>query len=1083
MTNTTSQRGIALCVALLICLALPLSSAMGSDLGLNAASGRIGTLPGMTYMERNGTLAFGYGKIYIDPAGATVPVLLNGEGRSLGGGQLTRDFAEAAVLKQGFSDGGELRTTLTPEADGSMTLRQSATVPSGGISGASFTLTVPIDYDIIIPAWNGIRLTKDNPAPYFAKLVYPNVWSAQMLLIQTETGGLLIHADDNGSQFKSLNITSDDNYFYLTLECIPQAPFTDYTAFDAVPWRMIPYAGDWLQGALRYKAYASETFGLNEIQSAKPEWSQDIQLVCLMDMVDRQLIDELAKLCDPTKTMLQLVNWRQSNYDTDYPNYAVRSGLKEGIAYAHTLGFKVSVHANMIGAHLDNADYLNNNLEDATALDSRTLEPVIERYSAYGTDYAFAQINQASTVWQDVLIAQLTRVVEETGVDIIHLDQSLLCFNDGRGLVNGMTSMQGNVELQRRLAEALPNVVLSGEGINEFNMRYTSLLQQHVYGLDNASKTWSEGWFDQICPITSVLFGDYVTFYHYPALPTTNEASESYYQAWYRAGNQRANEIPCLYRMSLDELKAPTETMAMVLEEARFRQENMPVIDLNPWGEDVLLSLKLQDGTIAQWKKDDYGSYFLPDASKPDEVTARFVSGVEKAPVQGSIKGWRMYDEEQLLGLRSDESYLVSSEPRDLLASHISKVDKNLTTRVFEETDAYAIVGLAEIESSNERVISLLKYGGEMRAGELLVDGTVNSTVTFNSLNNFGFKLPSQAEIRHYNDRIFMHPSWINERDVIGCAWLEADVTLDVYGKTVFTASPQMASAVNAALGDGVDYKFYFWEKDDPTRANMVSYEVYVPSEIGTPITLDLTAFEGKTITLRIECYPHDYPANDSSVLVAPCIVQTRGNEEKMVTYEVTLSKPPITALSLSGKAQLNQLSDTVYEVTSGISDTVFFIYENAPIKGYADLTVLPRVDLWKMDDGQTKAVQGGREPSQAVLEIGKELRNGILSIPPDNGTISMNYLVALPTKAMQFYGALALKDNAKNSNGVTYILRVNGEVLFEKEIQQGSNFEEVMVDLSAYADSTVLLSLEVNANGDSVDDYAFWGDPSLEYR
>lgn len=1059
-------------------LTLPVSS-FAVDLGLNMSNRRIGAVPGITLAERNGTLTFGHGKVYMDFAS----ILMDGEGKTLAHQTLEKDFSDIAVVSQRFSGDTSLKTRISVETDGSMTLVQNVENAPNGVSGVSFTLKVPIDFDIVIPAWNGIRLTKENPAPYFAKFVYPNVWSAQMVLIQGDTGGLLVHADDNGFQFKSLSVSSDEGYFYLSFECVPQAPFTDHVDFTSIPWRFVPYAGDWIQGALVYKAYAAQTFGLDEINAAKPDWAHDIQLVCLMDMVDRELVTELARLVEPSKTLLHLVNWRQSNYDMDYPNYAVRAGLKEGVAYAHTLGFKVSVHANMLGAHLDNADFLAYNLSEAAALDSRSKEMVIEGYSAFGIDYSFAQMNQASTIWQDVLIAQLVRVVEDTGVDVIHLDQSLLCFNDGRGLVNGMTSMQGNVELQRRLAEALPDTVFSGEGVNEYNMRYASLLQQHVYGLDNGSQTWSETWFDQICPINTVLFGEYITFYHYPALPTTQAGSETYYQAWYRAGNQRAGEIPCLYRMSLADLKAPTETMKLVLNEAVFRQQQMPVLDLNPWEKDVLLSLKLQNDVIAQWKKDAYGSYFVPDISKSEEITTRFVTGVEKAQVSGSIQGWKLYDDEWIYGLRPDQSYLVTSIPRDLDATHISLVEKNLTTRALQETDAYAIVGLTEIESSNERVISLLKHGGEMRAGESLADEATNTTPAFNSLTNFGYKLPSQAEIRHYNDRIFMHPPWINEFDNIGYAWMETDIQLDTYGSTVFTAAPQMGSAVNAALSDGVVYKFFIWEKGDESKTNMISHQVHVTSEIGTQISLDLTDFEGKTITLRIEAHPHKTPRHDSSTVVAPQVVQTRGKEEQMITYEIVLKKSPVDVLSLSGKAQVVKISDLVYRVACGLSDTVYFIYENQPIKGYADLTVLPRVNLWKMDDGQTKVVTGGMEPYQEVIEISSELRNGLLAVPPENGTVSMIYLVSLPEKPMQLYAALAFKENASNGNGATYRVLVNGEVIFTYNDVAGTPFEEISVDLSAYLNSTVLLALEVCANGDNIDDLAFWGDPSLEYR
>lgn len=1070
-------------IALAVCL-LALLIAVGahaSDLGLNKSNRKVGVAGGVTIAEANGTLTFGYGKLRVDLDAGRLKTADGVE--TSGAGDLEKVFDETARITQSWQEGISLLSDFLPQADGTMRLRQSAQAPAGGVSGASFTLIVPIKYDLIIPAWNGIRLSQENAAPYMSTMPYPRVWQAQMLLIQAETGGLLIHALDDGAQFKSLSVTSDELYFYVKIETIPQAPFTAYTQFDTVEWAFVPYAGDWQNGAMRYRAFANETFGLDKIDAQKPEWAHDIQLVCMMDMVDKSVVDEIAKYVDPSKTLLQLVNWRQAAYDTDYPNYSVRPALKEGVAYAHSLGFKVSVHANMIGAHLDNADYIAHNLADSASLDARTLEPVIEGYTAFGVDYAFAQINQASTVWQDVLIDQFTKVVEETGIDCVHLDQSLLCFNDGRGLVNGMTSMQGNVELQRRLSEALPGVVFSGEGINEYNMRYASLLQQHVYGLDNGSRSWSETWFNQICPLTTLLFGDYVTFYHYPALPTTQSAHEEYYQAWYRAGNQRAGLIPCLYRENAGDIRNQTETTALVLWDAAFRMENSPVLDTEPWAEDVLLSLKLKDGKTAQWRRDEYGTYFLPDIQNPDEVAVRFISHVEKAKVSGKITNWPLYDGEWIFGLDSKKSYLVSDMPRDLEATHIAAAEKNLTTRSFEETEAYTIVGLKEIVSTSERVVNLLQYGGVMRAGETLLDGTVNLTPEFNSLSNFGYLLPRQGQIRHYNDRIFFHPPWLNEGAGIGHAWLEADIELEEYGKTVFTASPQMGSAVNAALSDGVLYKFMVWEKGVEDSTQMISAQIHVTSELGTPISLDLTPLEGKTVTLRIEAWPYNTTGNDSTAVVAPQIVQTRGQVEQEISYELITARVATDFLSLSGKARITPLAQQRYQVDCPISDTVFFLYDSQPLQGFADLTCEPFVSAWALDSGEHKAVPDGLIPSQLVMEVGEELRNGLLMIPPTDGAVCTHFLFSLPDKPMRFYAALGIKKGADAGNGVTFLVQANGETIASREVLPGNEFLEISVDLSAYAGKNLLLTLAVNANGASTEDYAFWGDPCLEWN
>ena len=76
----------------------------------------------------------------------------------------------------------------------------------------------------------------------------------------------------------------------------------------------------------------------------------------------------------------------------------------------------------------------------------------------------------------------------------------------------------------------------------------------HVYCLESANRTWEERRFRQICPLGSVLMGDAMRLYHYPAMPAT--ADEAYYAAWYEAG-VRMGLMPTLMRIRSEELVHP----------------------------------------------------------------------------------------------------------------------------------------------------------------------------------------------------------------------------------------------------------------------------------------------------------------------------------------------------------------------------------------------------------------------------------------------------------------------------------------------------------------------------------------------
>jgi hypothetical protein len=101
----------------------------------------------------------------------------------------------------------------------------------------------------------------------------------------------------------------------------------------------------------------------------------------------------------------------------------------------------------------------------------------------------FAYINPASRAWRELFVARLKEVVSRHHVDAFHLDQTLSIYNDANGLVDGMNFFEGNVALHRELRAALPDVALSGEGLNEVTCRYEAFAQRHVWGMDHAHGT------------------------------------------------------------------------------------------------------------------------------------------------------------------------------------------------------------------------------------------------------------------------------------------------------------------------------------------------------------------------------------------------------------------------------------------------------------------------------------------------------------------------------------------------------------------------------------------------------------------
>jgi len=383
--------------------------------------------------------------------------------------------------------------------------------------------------------------------------------------------------------------------FGITIETIPQAPFDTHVAFESVSWKAIGYNGTWEQGALIYKDYVTRAFNLSAIDVTKPNWARDIGFVVLTDIEDSSLLYELAQVVDPTKTLLHVPGWRSLPYDVGYPDYMPNNDMRERIKLAKRLGFRVGVHFNMIGADDQSPEY-KGQLANVHSMEEFTKRPIYECYKAFGQQFHIAQINPASRVWRTLMAQKIISVVRDLGIDVIHLDQSFLCFNDGRGLIEGMTSMQGNVMLQQNLAEALPGTAFSGEGINELNVRYASFLQMHVYGVNSTDQTWEASRFRQIVPMAALIFGDAMSIYHYPAMPNPAIVPD-YFAAWHNAGF-RTGHIPTIMRVRGKQLETPNAITKQVLMEAKWTQENLPKIYSGAWKDDVPLVLELKNGNI-----------------------------------------------------------------------------------------------------------------------------------------------------------------------------------------------------------------------------------------------------------------------------------------------------------------------------------------------------------------------------------------------------------------------------------------------------------------------------------------------------
>lgn len=978
----------------------------------------------------------------------------------------------------------ELETTVAAKYDGTLTVSQHADSAAQGISGIQWGLIVPDSYDLIIPVLGGIRLTADSPdAAYgFQQFDYPNIWEAQMFIIQGEGGGMLVHANDDARFFKTLHVKHENGNFYVGMETHSPAPFQETTRAVSTDWRLRAYEGDWVNGATKYREWADKKFDLSKLARLQPEWAKDIAFTVLTDLEDKPLLESLAQQVNAEQTLLVVPGWRSDPYDVNFPNYSPKPDIADKIDAAQALGFKVMLYVNIFGVTPSNPAYAT--MQPYQVKDPYTLDPIYSEYTAGSDQIKFAQINPASQAWRDLFVGKMVDLVQEVGPDAIHLDQSLLMYNDANGLMDGMNMMQGNIALHKELREELPtNIALGGESLNEITTRYEAFAQRHAYGIFAPTGTWDNNKIDQVVPASSAIFAPYTTIYGHP--DHANPLTEDYFIAWHKVVQNRLGAIPMLSRPNYDQVANATPLMEQFLDEVRWYQAEKPAADFTNWSDTTLFAFRTADGEAAKYVRDAYGEkltdYSLGAPAAGEDVL-RYLYGNETVELPGRIPDWYLYDTTKLFGLNPEKTYLYSKEARDPDAFHVYEWPSDVAMKRLSLKTSHAVLSLED--KQQPATIDFLNYPGPIRAGEKLGDGTVHETsAPFSSENGFSHTFAQGGTVQHWGDRMLAHPPYSGQWEG-GHTWLEFDVLLPEDRTSVFKTGVQLGSEQNVLSSDGVTFKAFAWEKAAPAATRPVlSEEQFSRSASPISVELDLASLAGKEVTIRLETHPGTTVDNDSAVWVTPrVVIDPVAGTARTVNLKLVSPQTITSVESLSGLAQYTDLGNHRYQVTAPATDMLYLIYgTSAPVQLPLALSDEPFDSSLLFENGTEGAPQGpfgGSAGEGSVLGIEKQ---GLDAHPPQRGQTHIDYALTLPAGVdTKISGYIGIKDGADDSQGVGFRIAVNGHVLWSEDLMPGGAWTPFSLALDDYAGKSVVITLITDSLGDYGYDWAFWGEPTL---
>ena len=213
--------------------------------------------------------------------------------------------------------------------------------------------------------------------------------------------------------------------------------------------------------------------------SDMPAWVGDIGLVVTCTRFDVGMLERLAELVDPTKTLiyLTLTEWR-ANHPYNYPDYTPREDLGGFMETAHRLGFRVMLHASL--HDISPTDPLYPEFEIYQYRHPYNGKLMGWRWEEIDNPNRYAHINPASSRWRNLLIQQWKAVWEKYKVDAFLLDTSHFVINNANGLIEGLTGAQGNVLMHKELVEAMPNKSHGVQIAIELLQHYLSTADQNV---------------------------------------------------------------------------------------------------------------------------------------------------------------------------------------------------------------------------------------------------------------------------------------------------------------------------------------------------------------------------------------------------------------------------------------------------------------------------------------------------------------------------------------------------------------------------------------------------------------------------
>ncbi len=926
-------------------------------------------------------------------------------------------------------------TVKIDPASQEIVLRSSANVTSGGVRGASWVIA---GLDLaggrwIVPAHSGEAFDRNNPG-INAYIAYPFPWLAQMAVYEASAGSFLLYSTDSQNVFKDLQQTTrGDDTLDVGVYAEAAAPWSSATAVPVVEWRLKAFAGNWRAAAQPYRDWMIAN--RPPLSNAQHPWVSNIQTVVMMGgtAADTPLLAQLASVANPSRTLLYLVNWRRNGFVGLYPDYTPGPDAASFVAAAHALGFKVMLHFDSVGVDPNSPDYPA--IQQYQARSAESLDLIGWDWSAPpNTPDRYATISPASNAFRALLFARYSAAISALGPDALHLDFNA-AINDGNGLIDGHTFIQGQILFDDALVAAFPNLALGIEAPNDITYRYHAFGQAGYFGSPLGPGH----------PISTYLFDPQILVYGHLATPNVTDATFKDFLL-----HQQLRAVFPMWRVTAaDDLDTANADNARFIGMLRSFQTN----GFRPaWTDE-------STGALVRYQGLAGSTAALTDSANILTLTGagstlfQLAHDANQLTTGSFTQAWPAFDSATLYGLDPAQSYFLDPAPRPGV-THVTSLPPGIrlgagtvVTPWFAHIELVPPAGYDFMNLSRART-GVTYQGAEYPLAYGAVVQAQNGTVASESRAS-----------------IYIHPPWQGQ---FGGETF-AEYTLQVPADAALQFSVGIGDA--STCTDGVTFRV--------TIGGVEAWSQNFNRGAWHDVVLSLAQYAGTTIALRVIANPG--PAANTGCDGA--LWSRVGLAAPTLPIDVPLALAAGSTFSGIDGASYTPASSASGKVTNAAIPGAFTIFTQPGTAAGSgtNLATLP-FDVWHWTkDGAMLQPGGvlGAGGVQAETSGGITKTPAIWAHPPNHQRTVLSWALRLPANPLTLNWSAGLIDGANSSDGVAFAVLVNGNPYWTQTlgVHGDDHWTPGALSLARWQGQNIVVQLVTDSVGDNNYDWAAWAD------